>query len=336
MNPRVRRRKTALRQALLAGLAGACLIGTTACGDVYVHPFRSGTCPVSSTPVGFAAPTGGGAGMVRVVTTVDQLEQAADTAGPLVIQISGMLTVSGQIDISSDKTVEGVGPASGLTGGGLRLKEVSNVILRNLVISKAVGQDAIELSTAVNVWVDHCDLSSDLDNGKSYYDGLVDIVHASERVTVSWTRFHDHFHSSLVGGSENNAAEDTGHLTVTFYANLFDNTQSQLPRVRFGKVHVLNNHFRNVALYAIASVTNAEVFVEGNVFENVAIPMRTNYEDTVGGAIRERDNLEDLASGPSEITTASTWSPLYDYADALLPAERVAQVVDTCAGTRRP
>src|SRR5262249_12000335 len=154
-------------------------------------------------------------------------------------------------DVASDKTIEGVGKTGLLTGGGLRVKEAHNVIFRNLSVAKAVGTDAIQLQTATNVWIDHCDLSSDLDHDKDYYDGLVDITHASEYITVSWTRFHDHFHASLVGHSNaaDAVAEDTGHLKVTYHHNLFDNTQSELPRVRFGQVHIFNNHYRNVGIF---------------------------------------------------------------------------------------
>lgn len=52
----------------------------------------------------------------------------------------------------------------------------------------------------------------------SYYDGLCDVTHASDYVTISNTYFHDHYKVSLVGHSDSNADEDTGHLTVT-YAN---------------------------------------------------------------------------------------------------------------------
>jgi pectate lyase len=82
----------------------------------------------------------------------------------------------------------------GMTGGGLRLKKVSNVIIRNLKMSFSPdGQDLISLDGATKVWVDHCDLfSAGITGDKDKYDGLLDITHASDFVTVSWTKFHDH------------------------------------------------------------------------------------------------------------------------------------------------
>jgi pectate lyase len=78
------------------------------------------------------------------------------------------------------------------------------------------------------------DLSSDKDHGKDYYDGLCDITHASDYVTVSNTYFHDHYKASLVGHSDHNGAEDTGHLRVTYANNHWYKINSRTPSIRFG------------------------------------------------------------------------------------------------------
>lgn len=81
-----------------------------------------------------------------------------------------------------------------LTGVGLTINGQSNVIVRNLKISKVLADngDAITIQASKNVWVDHVDLSSDLSHDKDYYDGLVDVTHASEWVTISNSYIHDH------------------------------------------------------------------------------------------------------------------------------------------------
>lgn len=83
---------------------------------------------------------------------------------------------------------------TGLTDGGFRLKKISNVILRNLKFhNPPKGADLVALDVATKVWVDHCDFSTvGLTGDKDYYDGLLDITHASDYVTVSWSKFHDH------------------------------------------------------------------------------------------------------------------------------------------------
>lgn len=72
--------------------------------------------------------------------------------------------------------------------------EVSNIIIRNLKLGKVLAEygDGIRLYLATNVWVDHCDLYGDPDVGKDTYDGLVDLSHAADFVTISHTYFHDH------------------------------------------------------------------------------------------------------------------------------------------------
>lgn len=35
----------------------------------------------------------------------------------------------------------------------------------------------IQAEYSNNVWIDHCDVSSDRDHDKDYYDGLIDVCH---------------------------------------------------------------------------------------------------------------------------------------------------------------
>src|SRR5436309_1937183 len=83
---------------------------------------------------------------------------------------------------------------------------------------------------------DHCDLSSERNPDGASYDGLVDITHAAESITISWTKFHDHRDTSIVGHSDLNGTEDKGHLHVTYHHDLFQNVDAG-PRIRFGTVH---------------------------------------------------------------------------------------------------
>ena len=57
---------------------------------------------------------------------------------------------------------------SALVGVGLRVLEVSNVIIRNVIIQKVLASagDAIGIQEATQVWIDHVDLSSDRDHDK--------------------------------------------------------------------------------------------------------------------------------------------------------------------------
>lgn len=183
--------------------------------------------------------TGGSSGSQTTVSSLDDLRTAASADGAAIIIVDGQITGDEQIDISSNKTMVGAAGSS-LTGVGLRVKKASNVIIRNMKISKVLADagDAISIQASSNVWVDHCDLSSDRDHDKDYYDGLCDITHASDYVTVSNTYFHDHWKASLVGHSDSNADEDTGHLIVTFANNYWSNINSRGPSFRFGTGHI--------------------------------------------------------------------------------------------------
>ena len=143
------------------------------------------------------------------------------------------------------------------------INKVKNVIVRNLSVSKVLAEngDAIGIQASTNVWVDHCDLSSDLAHDKDYYDGLLDITHASDYVTVSNTYLHDHWKADLIGHSDSNGAEDTGHLRVTESNNYWFNLNSRTPSFRFGTGHIINSYFLNVN-DGINTRDGAQVLVE--------------------------------------------------------------------------
>lgn len=137
--------------------------------------------------------TGGGSASPVVVTSCSALEDALGDPGN-VIHIDGKLSDCGILRVPSDTTIQGVGSGSGLVGGGFRVYRENNVILRNLDLSLAPDSgDLIDIETATYVWVDHCDLYNvGIVGGKDDFDGLLDIKRASDFITVSWNKFHDH------------------------------------------------------------------------------------------------------------------------------------------------
>lgn len=95
--------------------------------------------------------------------------------------------------VGSNTSVIGVGTNALITGKGLDVSSVSNVIIRNIATKKIVGNDAISVKTSKNVWIDHCDFSSDLLSGFDFYDGLVDVTNGADYVTLSYNYFHNHY-----------------------------------------------------------------------------------------------------------------------------------------------
>jgi pectate lyase len=324
------------------GAALALLLALASCGDHRLTTLRSpnaggaggppGDC--SAALFGFATlggGTNGGLGGQRVtVSTYAELQAQAGRSEPVVIQISGMIANAGQIQVSPRKTIVGLGPASGLEGAGLNLTE-GDIVVRNLVIRNVVGTDAVTITNATNVWIDHCDLSSDRDHGSEYYDGLVDVVHGSENVTVSWTRFHDHDHASLIGHSKENADQDTNRLHVTYHHNWFDRASSFNPLVRFGTLHAFDNYYLNVTT-GISARMGARVLAEANYFDTVETPLVTDEKSgETPGFVTEKGPNVYVNVVANQITQSADVTIPYRYA-ADPPAD-VPDLVERCAGT---
>lgn len=317
------------------------MLATAGCGDQRAYPIvrpSMGTVTCPTDPVGFATlnyGTNGGNDStqppVTVMTAMAFIEEATTSADPNVIFVDGMIALPDTVEIASNKTIIGIGANSGFTGAGLHLVDVDNVILRNLVFAKVgVGEgDAINLKRTTNVWIDHCDLSSDPADTTSGYDGLVEITHASDWVTVSWTRFHDHRNTGLIGNLEDNALEDGGTLRATYHHNLFLKVYSG-PRVRYGTVHLYSNWFQEVTINGVAAETMSNVLVEQNMFDRVGTPITTDYEDVETGSARDVSNRF-VGSGPSNIT--ATGNPTLGYSYTYDSADSVPAIVAACAGT---
>jgi len=310
------------------------------------------TPPVTTPPVttpatpptgvhGFAtangSTTGGAGGSTVTVTSLSAFKTAAAGSAPEVIKVSGNFASTGsEVTVASNKTIIGVGSGSGLTGIGLSIKGVSNVIVRNLKISKVLASsgngDSIHIEKSNHVWIDHNDLSSDTSHGTDYYDGQLDITHAADYITVSYNYIHDHIKCSLVGHSDSNASEDTGHLHVTYDHNYFRNCDQRTPSLRFGTGHVYDNYFDGASTGStgIHSRMGAQMLVQNNVFRNVKVPIETTKDSDVDGFVNQTGN--DFGGGSNLITqTGSFTNPPYSY--ALDPTTSVINLVTANAGT---
>ena len=267
--------------------------------------------------------TGGEGGQVVTVDTAEELLDYISRPGPYVIRVAGHIALPSDramYHVTSDKTIVGLGSSAVISGAGLNIgtsvsgpedpRCVHNVIIRNIRFTD-FPDDGINVQYyAHHIWIDH----NEFDRG---FDGAVDIKRGSDYITVSWNYFHDHDKTMLLGHSDGNAAQDVGHLRVTYHHNWFDGTIQRHPRVRFGEpVHVFNNYYLNIHAqsysYGVASQMNAGVVVEGNYFENVPAPMRTD----VGGApgrILARNNIFVNSGQPVFEDSVVEPSTYYDY-----------------------
>jgi pectate lyase len=279
-------------------------------------PPPAGSCDTSGRPTGFASvnawgqngTTGGAGGAVVEVDTAAEFLAAIAQPGPLNICVRGMLALPGPMhDVTSDKTIIGVGPASGFTGGGLNIgipvddavtsppaNAVHNVIVRNLVF-RDWADDGINVQMfSHHVWLDHNDLSHG-------FDGAIDIKRGSSYVTVSWNHTHNHTKNMLLGHDDGNAAQDVGRLKVSYHHNWFDQTPQRNPRVRFGEpVHVYNNYYLHNTDVGIACQAGAGCLVEGNYFDNVEEPVSNHYAGPAGRCVARNNVFAGAEPGQPE------------------------------------
>lgn len=203
------------------------------------------------------------------------------------------------VKVPSHTTIVGQGSDAAIVNGGLALDRVDNVIIRNIHFSDAYDYfpawdpkdnangewnseyDNLSLRGATHVWVDHCTFDDGprpdhlepvvLGRQVQHHDGLLDISHQSNWVTVTWNHFRDHDKTSLVGGSDAHI-QDAGKLKVTFHHNWYQRTKERTPRVRYGDVHVYNNLFDGNAdggypyAYSLGLGLQSRIYSERNVW----------------------------------------------------------------------
>ena len=318
-------------------------------------PVGDGSCP--STLAGWASvsgdgvttTTGGGSAKAVRPTTAAELQKYATDPAPQVIELTTNFEVP-ELKIGSNKTLVGIGSNITISGGiaikGDKSAAVSNVILRNIHLNgeTASSNDAVTLQYAHHVWIDHCD----------FYDGpdgTLDMTHAVNWVTVSWTKirytskYHNapgedvaqHRFASLLGHSDNNASEDSNRIKVTFHHDWWaEGVIERMPRVRFGQVHVYNNYFSSTGNnYCVRAGASAAVLIESNYFDGVASPHQFNSADDEKTAnITARDNVYDKTSGDQATGGGGPAFTKAPYSPVIESADSVPAIVKQCAGPR--
>jgi pectate lyase len=291
-----------------------------------------------------ASTTGGGELEPEIVRTADALQAALRGTTPRVIEVDGAIT--GDFSVGSNLTLQG-GPGARITGS-LTLTSSVNVVVRDLTIvgwncadttDCGDGLDAIVVRNgAHHLWFHHLDVS----DGS---DGNLDIVSASDFVTVSWTHFHysrerapdtglPHRFSNLIGNSDA-ATDDRGRLRVTLHHCWWgEGVDQRTPRVRFGQVHVFNSLYTMTGnTHAVTAGFDARLLVEHNAFVRVRTPIRVS-EESAETALETRGNLFVETTGSlAEDRNAPAFAPPYSY--VLDPTDVVEARVRAGVGPRR-
>jgi len=276
--------------------------------------------------IGFgASATGGNNKNIVTVTTVEDLKKYAESAEPATIHINHTLsggTDGVEIRVKSDKSIIGVGTNGVLQGVGLFLGKVNNIIIRNLKITMSIIKttkinvndgDCISIQNSKNIWIDHNELYNvdpAVNKDKDLYDGLVDITHECDAITVSYNYFHDHWKCSLVGMSDT----DNYDRKVTYHHNHFKNINSRVPSYRFGHGHVFNNFYEKIADSGVHSRMGACLVVENNYFDGVSKPIITHADSKEDGKVEVKGNFLHAITGEQPTNTSScTYAIPYKY-----------------------
>lgn len=228
---------------------------------------------------------------VGLQTILDGFKKGYDTR-PLAIRFIGNITdpsyllngdavVENKNIVASSITLEGVGSDALINGWGIRIKNATNIEVRNLgfMLTDAAEGDNLSLQQDNSyIWAHNCDLfygkpGSDADQVKG--DGALD-AKKSTYVTFSYNHFWDNGKSCLLGLSEGT----TAGLYITYHHNWFDHSDSRHPRIRYYSAHVYNNYYDGNSKYGVGSTLGSSVFVEGNYFRNAKYPILTSKQGT--------------------------------------------------------
>lgn len=206
----------------------------------------------------------------------------------LTYMLNGDIVIENKQNALSSITMEGVGNDAVANGWGLRIKNASNVEVRNIgfMLTDAGEGDNVGLQQDNDhIWVHNCDMfygaaGGDADQAKG--DGALD-AKKSTYITFSYNHFWDSGKSNLLGLSEGTVSG----LYITYHHNWYDHSDSRHPRVRYYSAHVYNNYYDGNSKYGAGSTLGSSVFMESNFFRNCKYPMLTSQQgtDKYGGAV---------------------------------------------------
>lgn len=261
---------------------------------------------------------------------------------PLIVRMVGQITdlsymMSGDIVIENSKnasaylTLEGIGNDAVADGWGIRVKNASNIEIRNIGTMNCDSGEGDNIGLQQDndyVWVHNCDFfygnaGSDADQVKG--DGALDCK-KSTYITFSYNHFWDSGKSNLLGLSEGT----TAGLYITYHHNWYDHSDSRHPRVRYYSAHVYNNYYDGNSKYGVGSTLGSSVFVEANYFRNCKYPMLTSMQGTdVYNGAEGTFSSEDGGTIKAFNNTMSGQNRFVGYNSSTYPVEFDAYVAST-------
>jgi pectate lyase len=177
----------------------------------------------------------------------------------------------------------------------IRVENAHNVVIQNLNFGQISHDnwDSIQISDGSHhIWIDHCSFTGST-------DGLVDVVD-SDYVTISWSKFYDHYKNMLFYGT-------TRAPKVTLHHNYMYNLYYRTPQCRDGaQCHLYNNYYEVYKSDAIRVRSGATALAENSYWQGVEKP----YVEE-GGTIKEVGNI--YSDSGSFSVSGQAFMPPYSY-----------------------
>lgn len=269
------------------------------------------------------------------------VRMVGDITDPQVLEKGDLLV---DTIVGGGLTIEGIGADTYADGWGIRIKNCSNVEIRNLGLINCDSNEGDDVGLQQgndHVWVHNCDFfyghaGSDADQKKG--DGALD-TKKSTYVTHSYNRFYDTGKSNLQGMKDEKTTN-----RITYHHNWYDHSDSRHPRIRTCTVHIYNNYFDGNAKYGVGVTLGASAFVENNYFRSSVTmkPMLSSGQGTdakgegtfsgeAGGIIKAYGNVFDGKYTLITQNTAGAGNDIDCY-EASSRNEQVPATVKTISG----
>lgn len=178
------------------------------------------------------------------------------------------ITLSKQLRVPSNVTIDGRGRSVTLQDHGLSILGARNVIVTHLKVDgrlRTFGQGIDIANGSRDVWANHLDLSR-------FNDRLMNVKNGATDVTISWVKFHDHNKVMLINNvTDRNIFANYNRdskARVSLHGNWFVNTVQRNPRAVMATIHMYNNLLEDWDFYGMNFSLEAKVLLEGNMFAN--------------------------------------------------------------------
>jgi len=288
--------------------------------------------------------TGGAEGCLYRVTNLNNsgagsLRAGAEMGGRwIVFDVSGTITLSSNIDVRANTTIDGRGASITIRRGGLYMVNRPNVIISHLTLREMLreGQDAIQIRTegTTDIWVNHVTISE-------VADGYIDITQGATNVTVSSSRLdpspgQEHEKVMLIGA--NDPGDNDANTRVTLYQNFFNNTQQRNPLLRAGRVHMVNNYIRGWNIYGAGVGSGGQLLTERNIYDYSGYHRARAFTPWGSGPASIRSTGDFFLGGASgvESNASGVFTPPYTYTAATATSALASQISTTAGFQQVP